>query len=762
MLPLSPRQLNNPLLRVARESDFSDTRTSLRSDISLSSITPSEADMMGSGAAMDPRHSCRSKSRTPLDPLANPLPDSERFSHVPTIFDVDPRHDGDRSLSVKLSAAPTTGDSDPFFGVPGSRSTSTRPDFPPPHMQLCGPAPIFLPTASAAAGDRLNRALERSSVGPEELAPRKRHYDGCMPYSPLPSPSSSVSSYMPDGPAYHSSERHSSGPPPDAPLPDLVPQLVSGACGGGGGYCFHQLGRNPARPFREFDGEIAPSGPRPGGNALLPPAPPTTTTPPTQPPPPPPPSPPLPPLSPLSLFPPAYPAGPGPGPGPGPVPHPALVGEPGPCYFSDCPLYANPVHGASLSTLVEGDEGSQISHSRQPSRHAVLRSSHDADWRLQAVPAEFGNRPQTAGSGEISRTNTHGQHSQHSLIADEGAEKQLPVALAPTASKGRNPFRRDAGPLSAIHEFASGTRRSSWRSILRREDSAAARGVPGADPNDVELDLNFPVVAPHPPQDPPHPGRRLDRPAADGSFSVVELSGPPGHGVRASEILAARPSAKARGGKSRALLGRANLGRRLCRGSVGSRAKWLLIFSLATLFALLIALPVVYVGLPSIAEKALYQAANNVTDLAVFLPQPQLVGLQIGLLLPSGFGLASQKADIFLLGNRSAAAVLGKAGLRARANTTGQSITKGVLGVLRIRSIDQRRLLFEGPEDKTFSIQDPDAWAEVFDAMIFGTTTGPRVRLQGNLRLTTAGLPSAVSMDNEIVLPGSLNLKVNK
>ena len=497
------------------------------------------------------------------------------------------------------------------------------------------------------------------------------------------------------------------------------------------------------------------------GNFLLPHVPPTTTTPPVQPPPAPPPSPPLPPLSPLSPFPPAYAAGHGPGPGPGPA-HPALVGEPGPCYFSDCALYANSEHGASLSTLAEGDEGSQISHSRQPSRHALSRSSNDAGWRLQAVPAEFGNRPQTVASGEISRTNTHGQHSQHSLIADEKAEKQLPAALSPTASKGRNPFRRAASPLSAVHEFASGARRSSWRSILRRGDSAAAQSVPGADPNDVELDLNCPVAAPHPLQDPPHPGRRLDRPAADGSFSVVELSGPPGHGVRASEILAARPSAKVRGGKFRALLIRANLGHRLCRGSVRSRVKWLLIFSLVTLVALVVALPVVYVSLPSIAAKALYQAANNVTDLAVFLPQPQFVGLQIGLLLPSGFGLASQEADIFLLANRSAAPVFGKAGLRARAKTTRQSIARGVLGVLRIRSVGQRHLLFEGPEDKTFSIQDPDAWAEVFDAMIFGTTTGPRVRLRGSLRLTTAGLSSAVSMDNEIVLPGSLNLKVNK
>ncbi|KAI5814546.1 hypothetical protein BZA77DRAFT_371857 [Pyronema omphalodes] len=249
--PISPLRLEDPLRPTGLSSrqqtlTHSGTQSSYTSHGTVSSITPSEAEMMrdswdGRGNRLDP---AETEEQEP------------RFSHVPSLFNVagvivpgvpSPLREAtsSRSITHQRSLGPASrsesGSTDPFFDNSGSQVPSSRPDMPPPSSTLenVSPAPIFSLTAAATLGIEViagNRTYEQSSVGSVETAPRKRHYEGCMLCSPLPSPSSSVTSVvLREDPVQAGVQpivkatgrfrsNSTSGPPPTAPLPDMVKQ----------------------------------------------------------------------------------------------------------------------------------------------------------------------------------------------------------------------------------------------------------------------------------------------------------------------------------------------------------------------------------------------------------------------------------------------------------------------------------------------------------------------------------------------------------
>jgi hypothetical protein len=249
--PISPLRLEDPLRPTGLSSrqqalTHSGTQSSYTSHGTVSSITPSEAEMMrdswdGRGNRLD---------------LTETEEQEPRFSHVPTLFNVagvivpgapPPLREttSSRSITHQRSLGPASrsesGSTDPFFENSGSQVPSSRPDMPPPSSTLenVSPAPIFSLTAGAALGIEViagNITYEQSSVGSVETAPRKRHYEGCMLCSPLPSPSSSVTSVVLREDTLQAGvqpivkapgrfrSNSTSGPPPTAPLPDMVKQ----------------------------------------------------------------------------------------------------------------------------------------------------------------------------------------------------------------------------------------------------------------------------------------------------------------------------------------------------------------------------------------------------------------------------------------------------------------------------------------------------------------------------------------------------------
>jgi len=742
---LSPQRLHDPLHHVGvRHGDMSGTRGSFNSDVSVSSITPSEVEMMSAGLAVNPMGRSRFAAPLMMD-MPSPLPEDERFSNVPTIFDVAPREGSHHSLNmqVALDQAPgrkgsrTTTETDPFFDVPGSHTPSTRPDMPPASSQLhIKPAPIFSLTAGAATGQEVisgNRTLEKSSVGSDETAPRKRHYEGCMLCSPLPSPSSSISSYMPDGPIYAPSDQRarSSGPPPDSPLPQLVPQTTP-----------HKANRvqvdrsvasefNPLRPYLELEGEVAAYGQCEG----LP------TTPPV-------------------IVPPA-----------------ALLGEPGPDHFNpvehgapyatERPLYAHPAHGGSLSTLLEGDEESHLTQSRQPSHREVSRSSNDAGQRMRSFSGEH-NRPQTSGStigthsAELSRSPTHGNTSQHSLLGATDLPI-IPPILASRAGVGgmsRNPFRRDAIALSAIQEQGNSPRRSSWRGVFGREDSPSLRTVPGTDANDIELQptpaFRTPSIHHAGAITDPHPGQRVDR--LDGAYEVVDLSGPSRDGVTTNEIQTQMRDKRSR---LRRLLHKIiKKIKRYLPKDIGRYIKAILITAGTIILVLMIVLPVVYVGYPIIAQKQLNGAKLDIPSLSITGAEPNSVDILMEVKFSNDikFDPVGENAEYRLVAKGTNSPNQKK----FESNIPGRTVRPNLLGYLQ--KPKSKALLLDagkgtkltGKDGGRFKIRDVNSCGKVLETLVYDKE-GVKVELHGQINMHIGSVKAVSKLDKTVTLPGKFH-----
>ncbi|KAF8534141.1 hypothetical protein BDD12DRAFT_896940 [Trichophaea hybrida] len=734
-LELSPQRLHDPLHRIgAQHGDITGTRASLNSDVSISSITPSEAEMMSGGLAIDSRGRARFGGTSMDMPI--PLHDEERFSTVPTIFDVAPRegsHQGSNQTPGGKGSRTTTAETDPFFDVPGSHTPSTRPDMPTSSSQLhVKPAPIFSLTAEAATGQEVisgNKTLEKSSVGSDETAPRKRHYEGCMLCSPLPSPSSSISSYIPDGPVYSPSDQRGSGPPPDAPLPDLVPQTTPRK--GHRAQVDRSIASefNPLKPYLELEGEVAAYD---QCEEIVP------TTPSVS------------------------------------VPPAALLGEPGPDYFAieanhddppyatELPLYAHPVHGGSLSTLIEGDEESHITQSRQPS-HREARSSHEAGQRMRSFSGEH-NRPQTSGStigthsAELSRSPTHANNSQHSLLGttDLPLIPPIPASRAGVSGKSRNPFKRDASTLSAIQEAGISPRRSSWRGVFGREESPSQRTVPGTDTNDIELQSTpaFQTQSIHTAGAiiDPHPGQRVDR--LDGAYEVVDLSGPSGDGATADAI-----QTPMRRKKIQLLFLRAGLDRirKLNFKDSGRCVSWSLMGFGVAVLVMIITIPVVYVGFPAMAQKAINRANVDISSLSITGAKPNSVDLLIELKFLSDvqYDPYGEYSDFQLIAKNTNSSDQKK----FASNIPGRTTQPNLLGWLQkpkskaLVSDAEKVAKLIGNDGGRFKIQDVNAWGKVLEALAY-EKGGVEVDIQGQIKIQSGGLKALVNLEKTVSLAG--------
>jgi hypothetical protein len=349
-----------------------------------------------------------------------------------------------------------------FYEVPGSHSTSTRPEMPTPSQSTqlkIRPAPIFSFVADAATGGDIvsgNRTLDMSPVGSEEVAARKRHYEGCMLCSPLPTPSSSISSYVPE---FSPSNPQDSGPPPDMPLPELRSQLGIGS----------SSTANDTNPMKRhqvimFEGEVSPTLHTQKSVRNLP-------------------------FKPTS-----------------PVPSPEMLGDPGPASVAlngGQPLYP---HRGSLSTLVEGDEESHFAHSR--AHQLGVRRSVEAASNI-GRSAEY-SRPQTSERDPYNL-------SQDSLLQPDSNTP----AISPTPSHtsrigikrkssgfktGRSPSSQDTGSPyggNLIGKFLRSSATNEGKSIEMANLS----------PSTLENRRKYPVA-------------RIQRDERDEEFVNILLSGP--------------------------------------------------------------------------------------------------------------------------------------------------------------------------------------------------------------------------------------------
>jgi hypothetical protein len=542
------------------------------------------------------------------------------------------------------------------------------PSSPTTDPEVVQSAPAFSLTAGAAMGDEViggTKTLEVSSVGSEDTAHRKRHYEGCMLCSPLPSPSSSISSFCPEE---YSLSPYASGPPPDMPLPPLNPQVV--------GMQPIKLSAmnlfNPLKPFL-LEGELASSA-----EDTIPVIPAAEIT------------------IPRRIY----------------VPPPHLLGEPGPEISSSTNLNNLP-----MFTVMIPNEDNHKANRRGPSTE-YRPSTRD-----------------TFESGEPSRGPMgYGNMSQNSLI--DGATK----AQEGMAGKPSNPFRHYPD-LSAIQEAQS--RRSSWRNVF---GGPAPVAVPGEEMADIELKpqngYNFIN---------PHPGQRRDRPAMDGTYEIVDLASIPDIRRQPSIYQGQKNNAAkemSHGGKKRWI----------CPGTqLSFRVKALIVVLLGVVVVMSIVLPIVYAGLPAMAQKNLDRAPIDVSSFSISDAQANVANFTMGVQFgPAGHiqGLGNPSSLRLALKGSDGSGVSSKMKqirIAGHAPTVGN---KGVLGYLTLAGPSSgTTATLGGQMDGEFSILDHNAWGTMLKALILDKNR-VEIQVEGSMKVKMLGVTASLNINKAASIPG--------
>jgi hypothetical protein len=683
--------------------DVAGQRVSYASDVS--SISPSEAEMMTGAPIMFPRTG-RSFERphpglagmsmedvflTPEELSASGYRHNREFSNVESIFDVVPLNAAGSSHPVQSSDAfmptaigssriPSASENESPYGRQGSGtiSTPTRPSRAQSTPYTSNATPMLSLVAGAATGGDVisgNRTLEQSSFGSEETAPRKRHYEGCMMCDPLPSPSSSLSSFVPIPLEVN---RSSPGPPPDIPLPSLIPQTAVTWKGP----ISTPTALNALGSYMELEGEVS---------AFI-----------------------------------SAPAGTGPS---------VLLGEPGPDYFSlqhpaslEAPYATGYHHRGSLSTLQEGDEDSN-QQSGQPSSRGV---------RVQS--SERPRTANTAGSNVIQsvRPGTSGNDSQSSLIG---------ISSAP------------AKPSASYHSILRAGFLRQAANPLGRWTNRLSGGRPYRDESDgIELQERGPAVTQ---QLYPHPGVRVDRPGVDGTYEIVDLSSPTPMTSTTAQIAAIPIQPLGMLDKMR--LWKRQTKRWFSQVAVKMRGpmhryRWSILAGLFGAIVLLIVIPTVFIAFPAVAQKRLDKAVFNVTSLSMTGAASDSLDLRMGVrMMDTMIDVSFEPEQSFVLRYEDRS-------IEERDHVKGHSDLDGkfpnILGFLKLADQDEfgnklaEGVVLGGNEaGNRFRISDAEGLADVMSRVIFENEGIPAV-LVGKCKMRAAGLNTEAEFSKEIALPG--------
>ncbi|KAA8915061.1 hypothetical protein FN846DRAFT_983512 [Sphaerosporella brunnea] len=649
---VSPRPLQDPLQQgPSRNIEIAGQRLSYASDVS--SLSPSEADMMTGGPIVYPRTG-RSFERHHPGLLGLPMDtvmptreeimemevDHRRFSNVPSVFDV--------ASPIPATRARTNTDSTVRPSNPRPQSI-TNPE--PSEAHSPSTVPMFSLVAGAAVGPDIisgNRTLEQSSFGSEETAPRKRHYEGCMLCSPQPSPESSIRSEAPEP---NSISRGDPGPPPDVELPPLIHPSALEAMQGP---ISTPTEPNALKQYLQLEGEVGT--PDLGKSEAIP---------------------------------------------------PGDLGEVD--YFSQQhgPFPTTYQRRGSLSTLMEGDEESNI-QSRQPSsRGARMQSSE---------------RPRT------DNTTTSQTRSEDSLVPGSSPSRPSDARHGPFGGS-RRLLQRKANPLAAIQETSG--------ALVRRLTDRLTRNSTAVEIQSIELnDFIPPNVESH---EDPHPGVRVDRPGVDGTFEVVNLDATP-----AVPITPAR-----RVGRRTYCIAISKWPRKL---HLRRRYAWPVGIAIFIISVVIILIPVFFIAIPNIAQKGLSASTFNVTSLKLMGATADSAVFNLTLATFSQFPEVELEPDTLLELRQTKP--LGKRLYSPPNTNTGN----GLLGSLRVR--EGATKLAEGvvvtgtSKGDRLKLADPLAFGGILSRMVF-SVSGVEVELWGTAEVVTAGVSQkGLEFKKAIELPG--------
>jgi len=693
-LEVTPRYLQDALEnRINDRSGRNNAgETGISSPSDVSSLSPSEVEMLGrppsNGRDLSSQYGM-------VQDAITPLLEDQRLSTVPTIFDVATRTPENRTA---------TG-TEPSYEVPGSHSTSTRPDG---HLASQSgrllSAPILSQTAGAAVGTEVisgNRTLEISSYGSEDTAPRKRHYEGCMLCDPLPSPTSSVSSIVPD---FNPRSNSSSGPPPSGPLPELL--RPSGYLPSSG--ISTPSNMNLIKSYLE--GEVAPldASPIPGSQSAI--------------------------LDPNS-----------------------------PDYFSyrrQAPQpYAVPDQRGSLSTLMEADEDSH------QASHTGRRASQDA-VRMRSISSDQ-HRPYTATTtGTASHT---ANLSQSSLIGGDPTSSPGNAALPrlhALRAIGVNPFKRSSLNITEDDETRVQTKRTPWRGLFGRK-GASLKGTTEVKTENIELqaisvEASGAGHVPRPPGNqhigsPRRPDERYpddqdpERIDGDGVYETIDLGNPP------PSAAPRRPWWK------ESLVPLTTRVKGLKMQLSGKWVKWILYLIGFIAVVLMVALPIILVAFPSIAQRAVNNAEVDLASLSITGAEEESLTLAMELKInpsePMNVFLGGENLRLTTGGYNQSDYVPTQRMRRNHIVGHYSNEENGILGYLKLAEKESRGndaaagVVLKGNNNGRFVIGDVRSWGRILEQLVY-RENDVEVQLHGKVQVKTGGLKADCQLKKGIKIPG--------
>ncbi|KAI5778113.1 hypothetical protein EDC01DRAFT_758620 [Geopyxis carbonaria] len=378
--------------------------------------------------------------------------------------------------------------------------------------------------------------------------------------------------------------------------------------------------------------------------------------------------------------------------------------------------HATDARRGSLSTLIEGDEDTRGSRSR----------------------------PQTAETSRLGTSHYNG--SQSSLIHNGGDTSNSPKIPQTVYQRTRNIF----GKLPALSSIQEAPRRKTWMGMFGRGEQAAPPPVvaPTALQEGMlaQEDLaSKPAVGPNlgkgtetPNQ---HPGIRRDTPGVDGSYEMVDLGQAPqrlvGLSSESVELLRDRPHPKR---------------------FLSKRFTLKFFLGLLILVAVLITtiLPILLVGFPKMAQKAVDNAGLIVTSFSLTGAQPNavMIGMDVSLtgsnknawVQPASLKLSQEDKEV-------------KSTFKPKTDPLNGASTKGTFGFLKIAEKTKvgqgvtTPVKLSGENDGYFSISDTTAWGELMEALIF-EKDGVKAVLEGEVTIKSNGLSADCKVKKTLFLPG--------
>lgn len=700
----------------------------------ISSPTPNETEMFQNGPLNDAIEEDHELPRS--GQRATEGSGGERFSNVPTIFDVGSRsvgvstHDSSSALLDRTSLVGTA--VNPFFDPnnnEGSFNIHPVPRATEALLMLSRTvaAEIVPPSTSGPFGRLVNLDGPYDS---DKMEQRVKHYEGCMLCSPLPSPRESISSTVPEGPLFAPSDQHA-GPPPNVPLPLLKQQLMDDRIKAS----TTLPSINTLKSYHELEGEVAQYDESAdnlledtiGGSQLSPPK----------------------------------------------------SRQPGAerTFNPRDHIYHQLAHSDSLSTLLEGDEESHYSRHQSPYLIVaqVSGEASNRQSRRNSRECEF-SRPQTTGKDSpFSRPNTGpANNSEQELISFPNQDVPFsrfrnPLKFESPFAKSTNPFKRrsdNGGQLSAIYERDLRSRRTSWRS-LRRENPY---GISELEPEIIELGdatdntsnrqfstsrevSGYKVDIRTEPQASTgiHPGIRRDRPGMDGSYEVVDL------GSQIDNVLSTASY------KARALAIRRTNAR-------WGRAKWGIFGCVAVTIALIVILLVwdpspyelprlisrsIFVAFPRAAQKAVNRSKVEIASMSLSEATLDTVKLNM-----NGFLTTGTSINANLLPTNFSLVLKNISDMMKRG--TPVSREDGILGYLSLlesvnlsKGPTASRITLEGGYNGLFNISNVDAWSGFLQVIVLGVE-GTEVEIQGNIAVKAGALSTKYLLRKSFLLPGIL------